>query len=117
MASSSKTTTDHEVIRAWVEQRKGHPATVTGTGSSEDAGMLRIDFDEPREDERDERLEPISWEQFFEKFEEKKLAFLYQDKLSSGKESRFFKFVSREGADEGGSRGGRRTSTSGSRRR
>ena len=39
--------------------------------------------------------EEISWEQFFEKFDENKLAFLYQDKTSGGEESRFFKLVKR----------------------
>ena len=33
---------------------------------------------------------------FFEKFEEAKLAFLYQEEKKSGEESRFFKFVKRD---------------------
>jgi len=33
----SKTTTDHEEIRRWVEERDGHPARVEGTN------LLRID--------------------------------------------------------------------------
>ena len=41
-------------------------------------------------------MQEISWEEFFDKFEEKKLAFLYQEKTSGGDESRFFKFVSRD---------------------
>ncbi|HET6890168.1 MAG TPA: hypothetical protein VFH31_03630, partial [Pyrinomonadaceae bacterium] len=45
-------------------------------------------------------LEPISWEEFFEGFEENNLAFLYQDETSGGKESRFSKLVSRETAEE-----------------
>jgi hypothetical protein len=32
MASASKTTTDHDEIRRWVEQHDGAPATVRGTG-------------------------------------------------------------------------------------
>jgi hypothetical protein len=48
------------------------------------------------------------WEEFFEKFEEAGLAFLYQDTLKSGEQSRFFKFVQREGADrDQGGRGKR----------
>jgi hypothetical protein len=49
-----------------------------GTGNGRDAGLLRVDF-EPRED----RLEPISWDAFFETFERSKLAFLYQDDRDS----------------------------------
>ena len=44
MAGESKTTTDHQEIRSWVEQRSGKPATVTGTSGDEEAGILRINF-------------------------------------------------------------------------
>ncbi len=90
MAGESKTTTDHEVIKRWVEKRGGKPATVKGTAGDEEAGILRIDFS------GEESLEEISWEEFFEKFEEKQLTFLYQEKTSGGEESRFFKFISRD---------------------
>ena len=43
-SGSSKTTTDHEEIRRWVEARGGRPACVRGTGGRGDTGMLRIDF-------------------------------------------------------------------------
>lgn len=89
--SAAKTTTDHEEIRRWVEERGGRPVSVEGTERGrEHAGILRIDF--PGQGV-DEGLEPISWEDFFGKFEEKELAFLYQEG-----ESRFFKFVRRDGA-------------------
>ena len=93
MAAEAKTTTDRKEIQKWVESRKGQPATVADTGGKSDAGVLRIDFPGYR---GRGRLEPISWDQFFEKFEEKKLAFLYQDKTAQGRESRFFKLVKRE---------------------
>ncbi|CAL8972544.1 hypothetical protein GJ689_05115 [Rhodoplanes serenus] len=91
--SQGKVTTDHTAIRRWAEQRGGHPATVKGTESGgEHAGILRLDF-EPKED----KLDPLSWEEFFDKFEEAELAFLHQDKTADGKVSRFHKFVSRSG--------------------
>lgn len=40
-------------------------------------------------------LEPITWDEFFDKFEEKHLAFLYQDMTAEGQTSRFFKLVDR----------------------
>jgi hypothetical protein len=89
---SSKTTTDHDTIKKWVEERGGSPASVKGTAADDEAGVLRIDF--PGYSGQD-RLEHISWDEFFEKFDEKKLAFLYQDEMRDGEESRFFKFVSR----------------------
>ncbi|MGJ3251430.1 MAG: hypothetical protein ACFE0J_09900 [Elainellaceae cyanobacterium] len=92
MAGESKTTTDHKIIKQWVESRGGYPATVKATGDTDDPGVLQIDFPEYGDEES---LERIHWDAFFEKFEDKQLAFLYQDQLSSGEESRFFKFISR----------------------
>jgi hypothetical protein len=91
--SEAKTTTDHSKIRKWAEQRGGHPATVKGTASDGHAGILRLDFDP-----KDEGLKDVSWDEFFDKFDGEKLAFLYQDKTSDGKVSRFHKFVDRAAA-------------------
>jgi len=91
--SSSHTTTDHKTIRTWVEERGGHPATVRDTDGKDGAGVLRIDF--PGYSGED-RLEEISWEEFFKKFDQSKLAFLYQDETAGGGESRFSKLVSRD---------------------
>jgi hypothetical protein len=94
MANKSKVTTDHKEIRKWVEERGSRPATVKGTAAKgEGAGLLRIDYEGFGEEEN---LEPISWEEFFDKFEESNLAFLYQEETSSGETSRFSKFVSRD---------------------
>jgi hypothetical protein len=90
--SESRTTTDHDEIRRWVEERGGRPARVRATGSDDDPGILRIDYPGRGDDEA---LEEISWEDFFEAFEENNLAFLYQEKTKEGSESRFSKFVSR----------------------
>jgi glutathione synthase/RimK-type ligase-like ATP-grasp enzyme len=88
--SSGKTTTDHDEIRKWIEKRCGTPTVVKGTEGKDGEGILRIDFAEP-----DDKLEPISWDEFFETFEDRELAFLHQDKTANGQESRFFKFVKR----------------------
>jgi hypothetical protein len=89
--AASYTTTDHDVIRAWAEARNGCPASVEGTGSDGDAGILRIEF---RDDKGD--LEDVDWEPFFRTFDERGLAFVYQEKTSDGSPSRFNKFVKRE---------------------
>ena len=88
--STSETTTDHDTIRKWIEDRGGVPTVVKGTEDDEGEGILRIDFAE-----RDKKLEEISWDEFFDTFEDRGLAFLYQDETKDGKESRFFKFVNR----------------------
>jgi hypothetical protein len=82
----AQTTTDHATIRKWAEARDGRPARVKGTGDAKDAGLLRLDFGKP-----EESLEAISWEEFFEKFEESELALLYEDEP----ENRFSKLVHR----------------------
>lgn len=89
--TEAKTTTDHEAIRRWAEERGGFPASVEATQSPGDPGILRIDFDAP-----EESLDRIGWEDFFKKFEESRLAFLHQDRTNDGSVSRFFKFVHRD---------------------
>jgi hypothetical protein len=89
--SQASTTTDHNAIRHWIEERKGHPSVVKGTEGRDGEGILRVDFREP-----DETLEKIDWDTFFKTFEDRKLAFLHQDRTADGKMSRFFKFVRRE---------------------
>ncbi len=92
--STSKSTTDHDVIREWVERRGGIPATVEDTGNrGEDAGILRIMFPGHGSDEN---LSEIDWDQFFDKFDDADLAFVYQEKTQDGGTSRFCKLVSRE---------------------
>jgi hypothetical protein len=88
--AEAKTTTDHDEIRRWVESRGGRPAHVAETGEAGDAGVLRIDFADP-----DDRLEELSWDDWFEAFEESKLAFLYQEEG----DSRFNKLVARTNAN------------------
>ena len=82
-------TTDHETIRNWVEERGGRPAHVEGTDNGGE-GVLRIDFTD------DDSLEDVSWDEFFEAFEENGLALVYQDETNEGEESYFAKLVSRE---------------------
>ncbi len=93
MASSSQTTTDHDVIRKWAEERDGRPVSVKGTGDNDDPGVLRIDFPGGA---GSDRFEEISWEEWFQKFDENHLAFLYQEEKKDGETSTFFKLVNRD---------------------
>jgi hypothetical protein len=89
--SETRTTTDHDEIRRWVEARGGRPATVRGTG--DDVGVLTIDFPGGA---GEDKLEHITWDEWFEKFDANRLAFLYQEKKADGEDSTFFKLVRRE---------------------
>lgn len=67
-----KYTREHEVIRSWAEERGGRPAQVRG------AGVLRISFGPlPR------NWEALDWPQFFDQFDQGRLAFLYEEKAGS----------------------------------
>ena len=91
--ADSKTTTDLNEIKKWAEARNGKPSKVKGVGKDSDEGIIRIDF--PGYSGEDS-LEEISWDDWYKIFKERKLSFLYQDKTSDGKESRFFKLVNRD---------------------
>jgi hypothetical protein len=74
----SHTTTDHDEIRQWAEERQGKPACVIGTGEPGEVGLLRIDF--PGGDKKDgEILQRISWDEWFDKFDDENLAFIFQE--------------------------------------
>jgi len=95
-AHRSRATVDHDQIRRWAEERGGHPARVIGTGSDEDPGILRIDFPGYS---GEGRLEEISWDEFFKKFDENDLALVYQEETSGGDASNFNKLVNRDSVE------------------
>lgn len=74
----AETTTDHDAIRKWAESKGGKPAAVKRTHSDDDVGIIRIMFPERPESEHD-ALEEIGWEEFFEEFEKRSLALLYDE--------------------------------------
>ena len=69
------------------DKKAGGAKSMKQAASDLDAGLLRIDFQEP-----DDRLESVDWEMFFATFEERKLALL----CGTAKDSRFNKLVKRE---------------------
>jgi hypothetical protein len=95
--ATNRVLTDRDELRQWVEERSGTPARVKGAGDEEtgDPGILRIDF--PGYTGED-TLEPISWDEWFRKFDEAGLALIVQDYTASGERSNFNKVVSRETA-------------------
>lgn len=88
--AQAKKITDHEEIRRWAEARGGRPARVTDTADDDGGGVLRFDFGE-----KEEELEEMSWDEFFDVFDSRKLALLEQEKTKDGHMSRFSKFVDR----------------------
>jgi hypothetical protein len=93
--SQSTTTTDHDEIRRWAEERDGRPASVKGTGDDDDPGILRIDFPGGA---GEDSLEPMKWDEWFAKFDENGLAAILQERKADGEPSTFIKLVSRDSA-------------------
>jgi len=60
--------------------------------------MIRLEFP-GAPNSRDDKLQPIEWDEFFEKFDSNNLALVYQDKTARGQTSNFNKLVSRETAE------------------
>jgi hypothetical protein len=102
VSGSAKATIDHDEIRQWVEAHGGHPAMVKRTTRNGKGGILRIDFPGYS---GEKSLQEVSWDDFFEKFEDSQLAFLYQDQAKSGRPSRFNKLVARESVAASSGRG------------
>jgi hypothetical protein len=92
VSGESKTTTDHDELRRWVEERGGRPAAVKETGGDGDPGILRIGYPGVGDDDS---LEEIPSDESFDAFERNQLAFVYQEETKEGEESRFSKLVSR----------------------
>lgn len=91
MGAETRTTSDHDEIRRWVEEHDGVPATVRGTHDGKDAaGVLRFDFPGGA---GEDSLEHISWDAWFRKFDAEGLQLLYQLEKSDGGDSTFFKVV------------------------
>jgi hypothetical protein len=90
---TSFTTTDHELIRRWAEERGAKPAAVKNTGGGDDVGIIRLDFPGYS---GEGKLEEISWDEFFEKFEDSELALIVQETTADGERSNFNKLVRRD---------------------
>ncbi len=92
--SVSKTTVDHDTIRKWAEERGAWPAQVASTGQGGQTG-IRIDLPGYT---GEGKLERISWDDWFRKFDESELAFVYEETTAAGQRSSFNKLVERETA-------------------
>ncbi len=117
--SKSRTLTDHNEIRRWAEERDAKPSAVRSTESQDDVGIIRLDF--PGYSGADS-LEEISWDDWFDKFEENELALVVQTETANGEKSNFNKLVSRtsvtadtEESNESGASSHSRSKTSASK--
>jgi Rho termination factor, N-terminal domain len=90
----SLATTNHEVIRQWAEERNGVPATVEGTEHGDHLGVLRFDFGGDSDN-----LRHVSWDEWFDTFDARRLNFIYQEERKDGNQSNFFRLESPDRED------------------
>lgn len=83
----SLVTTSHDVIREWAEKRDAVPATVPGTEHDDHLGVLRFDFPGYGGDD----LRQVTWDEWFDTFDQRRLNFIYQEERSDGSPSNFFR--------------------------
>jgi hypothetical protein len=88
----SKTTQDHDAIRKWAEARGAMPAEVSSTHKRNQTGILRFCFPDAK-NRNDANLREISWDEFFEKFDQNGLELIYQEKTAEGAKSNFNKLI------------------------
>jgi hypothetical protein len=72
------------------QRHGGKPAAVASTHDENDVGIVRIMF--PKSKQSHDNLTEISWDEFFDEFEKRSLALVYDE------DSMFSKVVSRESA-------------------
>ncbi|HEX2256703.1 MAG TPA: hypothetical protein VHG92_08400 [Afifellaceae bacterium] len=89
----AEATTDHLTIKKWAEKKGGKPAAVDKTHQGGDVGIIRIMFPERPESEH-EALTEITWDEFFDEFEKRRLALLYDEG------SNFNKIVGRDTVEQ-----------------
>jgi len=85
----SLVTADRQVIRRWAQARGGTPATV-GSERQGRPSVLRIDFP----GYGGANLRQITWDEWFNTFDQRRLNFIYQEQRTNGQPSNFFRLES-----------------------
>ena len=96
MSKSQKTLTSHSEIKNWTEDRGGMPMAVKSTLNQDgtDSSVVRIAFREELKKDKGELTE-ISWDRFFEIFDENNLALVVS---ANDNKDQFNKIVKRSNA-------------------
>src|SRR5436305_357305 len=97
MSNGQHVTIDHEKIKEWAKKYRGTPQII-GRETEGNVGV-RIDFPGKQDDlflGESEKIKKATWEEFFEKFEEQNLAFLYSDSADPKDPSWSYRFIPRD---------------------
>ncbi len=99
MDKKTKITINHAEIRDWVEKHQGQPAVIDSPEAGSEPIGIRIDFPGDTDEvllAETQESKPVSWEDFFKIFEDKQLAFIYQDKDYLPDPTLAYKFINRD---------------------
>lgn len=96
-----KTTTDHQTIQSWAEALGGQPQRINDPTAQADAIGIRINFQGGGDDAfmPSGEVQNISWQEFFDRFDQQQLAFVYDDHLETSNAamvSESYRFVKRD---------------------
>jgi hypothetical protein len=86
MLAQGKITTDRTVIQSWAHARQGQPALVR-KGQNPVLAIVFPDCDSAVVERG------LSWNEFFDRFEQQRLVFMYQDTDQNENLSRYFVFI------------------------
>jgi len=98
-------TTNHQVILDWARSRDGKPVRIPKEDSHEPGrGSIEItfprgggdDFEVSLPEGQSDSFEEITWNEFLEDFENKKLVMIYKEDTPEGHLSRFYKLEKRD---------------------
>ncbi len=90
MVAQGKITTDRETIKQWILAHKGWPAIKLMQTADSIETVLAIVFPG---DKNEDVLRRLSWEEFFQKFDQLKLVFLYEEVTDRLKPELSYAFV------------------------
>ncbi len=90
MVAQGKLTTDKEKIKQWIQTYKGWPAIKLMETADSIETVLAIVFPGG---EGDHVIRRLSWEEFFQKFDQLKLVFLYEEATGNQKPDLCYAFV------------------------
>jgi hypothetical protein len=87
-------TTDHETIRAWIEDNDAFPVEIT---SDEGVRVIELVFGEPV---AIEGVTKLLWEEFFDRFDTEGYVFEYLEEIVPGEEATAYNFLTASEAAE-----------------
>lgn len=95
----TRRTTDHGTIRNWLESNDLAVARTAETDRSRSGGLTVV-----TEGRTDDSIKEVTWDEFFETFEDEGLAFVYRTETMGPEKQLYYEFVPRddvEGATDG----------------